>query len=162
MTTPPPTADVTALARRYRLEVNTSTTATPNWELFPAITEFNWTAEPNVEDSSTYDDEGWAGNEKTGQAWEVTCTFNRRKDKDSTVFHPVHEFVRAAFFGWGATNKVHIRWMDRDGAPEAYEGKAIPNWAPQGGERTALDQVEVTFTGDGPLDQIDNPLTETP
>lgn len=162
MTTPPPVADVTALARRYRLEVNIGTAATPDWELFPAITEFSWSAEPNIEDSSTYDDGGWAGNEKTGQAWEVTCTINRRKDKDSTVFHPVHEFVRAAAFGWGADSKVELRWMDRDGGPEAYEGTALVTWAPSGGERTALDQVEVTFTGDGPLEQITNPITVTP
>ncbi|WP_394425559.1 phage tail tube protein [Streptomyces sp. SGAir0957] len=27
-------------------------------------------AEPNIEDSSDYDSDGWAGNTKTGQSWE--------------------------------------------------------------------------------------------
>jgi hypothetical protein len=53
---------------------------------------------------------------------------------------------------------VRVRWYDRDGLPEAYEGIAIVTWAPSGGEYTALDQVEVTLTGNGPLTLIDNPV----
>lgn len=155
MSTPTP---VTALARRWRLEVNMGSSATPDWQLCPGITEFSFTAEPNVEDSSTYDDEGWAGNTKTGQAWEVTATFNRKTSADASVYHPVHEALRAAWLAYGADSEVHVRWLDRNGGPEAYEGRALVNWAPQGGERTALDQVEVTLTGNGPLAEITNPL----
>ncbi|GAA4684509.1 phage tail tube protein [Streptomyces youssoufiensis] len=155
MSTPTP---VTALARRWRLEVNMGTAELPDWQLCPAITEFQWTAEPNVEDSSTYDDDGWAGNTKTGQAWEVTATFNRKATADSTAYAAVHEKLRAVAFGWGADSEAQVRWMDRNGLPEAYQGNALVQWEPQGGETTALDQVEVTLTGNGPLAQIANPL----
>ncbi|MBL1100148.1 phage tail tube protein [Streptomyces coffeae] len=155
MSTPTP---VTALARRWRLEVNMGTAEAADWQLCPAITSFEWSAEPNHEDSSTYDDDGWAGNTKTGQAWEVQATFNRKTSTDFTAYHPVHEKLRAVAMGWGADSEVPVRWMDRNGLPEAYQGSALVEWAPSGGETNDLDQVEVTLTGNGPLSQITNPL----
>ncbi|MGW3572175.1 phage tail tube protein [Streptomyces sp. NPDC000941] len=157
MSTPTP---VTALARRWRLEVDMSAAGDgTDFQLCPAITEFNWEAPPNVEDSGTYDDDGWDGNTKTGQGWSVTATFNRKTSADSTTYNAVHEKLRAVFFGWGADSEVLIRWMDREGLPEAYRGSALVEWKPSGGDKNALDQVEVTLTGNGPLSQITNPIT---
>lgn len=53
---------------------------------------------------------------------------------------------------------MHLRFFDRNGLPEAYVGKGLPNWEPQGGEARDLDQVQVTFTGTGPLTPITNPV----
>lgn len=150
--------DVTALARRWRLEVNTGTTAAPEWALCPGVTEFQPAAEPNIEDSSDYDSDGWAGNTKTGQSWELSATINRKVTEAAKTYNPVHEALRLASFAYGAASYVHVRYMDRSGLPEAYEGRALVTWAPSGGEYTALDQVEVTLTGDGPLNPIENPL----
>lgn len=152
-----PTEEV-ALARRWKLEVNMGTEEVPDWQVCPGITEFQPTSEPNIEDSSDYDSDGWAGNTKTAQAWELSVTINRKINDTVKVYHPVHEAIRLAHFAYGSANKVHLRYMDRDGLPEAYEGKAIPNWQESGGEYSALGQVEVTLTGDGALTPIDNPL----
>jgi hypothetical protein len=149
----------TALARRWRLEINMGDDVTPDWQLCPAITEFQWTAEPNHEDDTSYDTDGWGENAKTGQDWEVQATFNRKATPDSTAYSAVHEKIRTAFFAYGEDSKVHLRFMDRNGLPEAYVGKALPNWEPQGGEARDLDQVQVTFTGTGPLTPITNPVT---
>lgn len=157
MSTPTP---VTALARRWRLEVDMSSAQDgTSFTLCPAVTDFTWEAPLNLEDSGTYDDEGWDGNTKTGQGWTVTATFNRKAAADSTAYNAVHEKIRAAFFGSGIDSEVLIRWMNRDGLPEAYQGSAIPEWKPSGGDKNALDQVEVTFTGNGPLSLITNPIT---
>lgn len=153
MSTPTP---ITALARRWRLEVDMSETETPDYQLCPAITEFQWEAPNNLEDSSVYEDGGWAGNTKTGQEWSVTVTFNRKASADSTVFNDVHEKIRTTALD--EIGQIGIRFMDRNGLPEAYSGTALPEWAPSGGSRTDLDQVEVTFTGTGPLTSIANPL----
>jgi len=155
MTTPTPE---TELAREWRLEVNMGTEQAPDWQLCPGVREFQWTAEPNIEDASDYDGEGWASNEKTAQSWEVTATIRRKANKTAKAYNEVHEAIRLASFEYGDANKVHLRFMNREGLPEAYEGKAIPNWQPQGGEYSALGEVEITFTGDGPLTPIDNPL----
>lgn len=155
MSTPTPT---TTLARRWRLEVNMGSTLTPDYQLWPAVTNFQWTADPSIQDSSTYDAGGWADNTKTGQAWKVEATFNRKATIDATSFSVVHEKVRAAAFAFGSASELDVRWMDRDGLPEAYQGTSLVTWAPAGGDRTALDAIKVTLTGKGVLNQIVNPL----
>lgn len=154
MTTP-----VTTLARRWKLEVNMGTVLSPVWTLCPAVTDFTWSADPNIEDSSTYDEGGWASNTKTGQEWKLEVTFNRKATADATAYNPVHEALKAAFFATGDASEVGVRWMDRNGLPEAYQGIALVTWAPSGGERTKLDQIKATLTGTGPLVPITNPLT---
>jgi hypothetical protein len=149
---------VTALARRWRLEVNVGTGSTPDWKVCPGVTAFTPAAEPNIEDSSDYDSDGWAGNTKTGQSWELSTTINRKIVDTAKTYNAVHEALRLASFAYGSASLVHVRYMDRNGLPEAYEGHALVTWAPSGGEYTALDQVEVTLTGDGPLKPIENPL----
>ncbi|WP_282698203.1 hypothetical protein [Streptomyces sp. CC208A] len=149
----------TALARRWRMDINMGTDEAPDWQLCPGITEFQPQFPPNIENSSSYDSDGWAENTKTAQEWSVEATFNRKSSPDSTTYSPVHEKLRIASFSYGAASKVGVRWYDRDGLPEAYQGKAIVTWEPQGGEYTALDQVQTTLTGDGILNLIANPVT---
>lgn len=155
MSTPTP---ITSLARRWRLEVNMGDEVTPDFQLCPAVTAFNWAIEPNIEDDGTYDDGGWGDSTKTAQSWSVTATFNRKKTSDDTAFNTVHEALRAASRNFGSASEVEIRYMDRDGLPEAYQGTALVTWEPQNEERTALDQVQVTFTGKRELAEIANPL----
>jgi hypothetical protein len=156
MSTPTPT---NALARRWKMDLDQSAAKDgSDWQSVIGITEFTQSAEPNIEDSSDYDSGGWAGNTKTGQAWEVSLTINRRINDQVKVYHPTHEALRLASFAFGSASEVHVRYYDRDGLPEAYEGTALVTWAPSGGEYTALDQVEVTLTGTGPLVPITNPV----
>ncbi|WP_086765333.1 phage tail tube protein [Streptomyces bobili] len=156
MSTPTPT---NALARRWKIDIDTSAAKDgSDWQNIIGVTDFSPSAEPNIEDSSDYDSGGWAGNTKTGQAWEVSLTINRRINDQVKVYHPTHEALRIASFSSGSASEVHVRYYDRDGLPEAYEGTAIVTWAPSGGETTALDQVEVTLTGNGPLLLITNPV----
>lgn len=157
MSTPTPE---TALARHWRLDVDLSSAKDgSDWQECIAMTEFSWSAEPNHEESTTYDTDGWAENEKTGQAWEATVNINRKSTTDGSAFHPVHEALRTAAFAWGEDAKVHVRFYDRKGRPEAYEGTALVTWTPSGGEATALSQVEITLTGTGALETITNPIT---
>lgn len=153
MSTPTP---ITALARRWRLEVNMGTSEAPDWQLNPAVTAFNWNVEPNNEDDGTYDDGGWGDSTKTAQSWSVTATFNRKKSADDTVFNAVHEKLRIAARAFGAASEVEIRFADRDGLPEAYQGTALVTWEPQNDARTDLDQVQVTFTGKRELAEVAN------
>ncbi|MFJ6566220.1 phage tail tube protein [Streptomyces sp. NPDC091292] len=156
MSTPTPT---TALARRWRLEIDVAPAKDgSDWQNVVGITDFSPAAEPNIEDSSSYDSDGWAENTKTGQSWELGVTINRKINDQVKVYHPTHEVFRAAAFAFGSASEVHVRYMDRNGLPEAYEGTALVTWAPSGGEYTALDQVEMTLTGSGPLVPITNPL----
>lgn len=157
MSTPVETK-TTALARRWKMDVNMGTDAVPDWKALIAITECQPTFPPNIEESSTYDSDGWAENEKTAQSWEVATTFNRRVNDTTNVFNDVHEAIRQAAFAYGSAARVHLRIYDRNGLPEAYEGEALVEWEDQGGEYNALGQVSATFTGTGPLELIANPV----
>jgi hypothetical protein len=147
----------TALARRWRVDINMGTDVAPDWQLLLAVTNHSPKFPPDIEDDSTYDQGGWAANTKTGQSWSAETSFNRKATADSTAFSPVHEALRAASFAFGSASKVGVRWYDRDGLPEAYQGTALVTWEQSGGTRTALEQIKVTFTGTGPLILIDNP-----
>lgn len=157
MSTPTPTP-ITALARRWKLEVNLGTDAVPDWQPMPGITEFQPTFPPNIEDSSSYDSDGWMENTKTGQSWELAVTFNRKINDTAKVYNDVHEALRLANFATGSASEVNVRFYDRNGLPEAYEGTVLVEWEDQGGEYTALGQVSATLTGTGPLVMIDNPI----
>ncbi|MFF3310479.1 phage tail tube protein [Streptomyces sp. NPDC002952] len=158
MSTP---TETTALARRWRLQINMNypeDQVTPDWQTVLGIAEFTPPApDPNIEDSSDYESGGWNGNTKTAQEWELPVTLNRKINDQVKVFHPTHEKLRLAGWKFGSGSKAHVRWFDRDGLPEAYEGKGVVKWEYSGGEHTALEQVEVTITGDGELLLIDNP-----
>lgn len=147
------------LARHWRLDVNMGTVGSPDWQLCPAIREFQHTAPPNLEDSTTYDSDGWEESTKTAQAWQAEATFNRKASPDSTTFSPVHEKLRAAWLAFGDAAKVQVRFYDRNGLPEAYSGTVFVEWEPEGGDYKALGGVKVTLKGTGALTPITNPVT---
>ncbi|MFJ8224964.1 phage tail tube protein [Streptomyces griseus] len=156
MSTPTPE---TALARRWRWQLNMGTAEAPEWTTVMGVTDFKPPMpDPNIEDSSDYESEGWNGNTKTAQSWELTTTLNRKVNDQVKTYHPTHEALRLAAFGWGSASKVHSRWFDREGYAEAYEGIGIVKWEESGGEHTALGQVEITITGDGKITPITNPI----
>lgn len=147
------------LARHWKVDVNMGTTLSPDWQALPAMTEFQHTAPPNLEDSTTYDSDGWEESTKTAQSWQAELTFNRKASPDSTTFSPVHEKLRTAWLSYGDAAKVGIRFYDRNGLPEAYSGTVFVEWEPQGGDYKAVGQVKATLKGTGPLLAITNPVT---
>ncbi|KAB7834066.1 phage tail tube protein [Streptomyces mobaraensis] len=163
MTTPtPPAETVTALARRYRLEINTSATGTPAWTVLPGITEFAPKVEPTQQEVTTYDAEGWVEQAVTMLAWSVEITIAHRAHPVTSAFNATQEFVRRASLSFGAASYVHVRYYDRNGADEAYEGQALVTWEPDGGGPDEVDSIKVTLTGSGPLKAIANPVTPVP
>lgn len=163
MTTPtPPAETVTALARRYRLEINTSTTSTPSWTLLPGITEFAPKIEPTQQDVTTYDAEGWSEQAVTMLAWSVETTIAHRAHPVTGAFNPTQEHLRRASMSFGAASYVHVRYFDRTGADDAYEGTALVTWEPDGGGPDEVDTIKITLTGSGPLKPITNPAPSTP
>lgn len=152
--------ETTALVRRWRLQIDMSEAVDgSDWQTIFGVNDFTPPMpDPNIEDSSDYESEGWNDNEKTAQGWEMSLTINRKTNDQVKVFHPTHEKLRAAAFGFGSNSRAHLRWFDRNGLPEAYEGTGIVQWENSGGEHTDLDQPELTITGKGALLLIDNPV----
>ncbi|MFD9879995.1 phage tail tube protein [Streptomyces alboflavus] len=163
MSTPiPPAETETALARRYRLELNTGTVAAPVWSLVPGVQEFAPKVEATQQKSTTYDDEGWADSTVTELAWSIEAKLAHRCHPETRVFNAAQERLRVAAESFSAASVVHVRYYDREGRPEAYEGRALVTWEPEGGTSDDLDTVKVTIAGKGPRKSIPNPVAGTP
>ena len=159
MTTPPPVEEtVTALARRYRLELDMGTTGTPSWSLVPGITEFTPAVEPTHQEVTTYDEEGWGEHAVTKLDWTVELTLAHRAHPETGQFNAAQEALRRASRSFGVASYVHVRYFDRNGADDAYEGRALVTWEPDGGSPEDVDTISVTLTGSGMLREIENPV----
>lgn len=159
MSTPVQPAETeTALARRYRLELDTGTTAVPAWSIVPGMQEFAPKIEPTQQESTTYEDEGWADNTTTKLAWTAEATLTHRCHPTTKAFSPTQVALKKASERFGAPGTVHVRWYDREGRDDAYEGYALVTWEPDGGNSEDLDTITVTLTGKGRAVEITNPL----
>lgn len=155
----------TALARRYRLEVNTGTEVAPNWELFPGIVEFKPNNEPTLEDDNDFDGEGALGVTKTASLWTLEIKFSYKIVNATGLVNPVHAYVEEKSESDNPASVIHLRYFDRHGVIPGREGFAELAWEPEGGEVTDLDQVSVTFTASAvspKLVTITNPANDNP
>ncbi|MBN9208139.1 MAG: IPT/TIG domain-containing protein [Microbacterium ginsengisoli] len=147
----------TALARRFKLDV--SSIANPTvWVPFKGINDLNTPVSPNLQPADDYDTNGWSSFEKTMQGWVVTAKALRKTS--GGTFDPGQELVRGAQLGFGDAGRVNVRWYDRNGGPEAFQGVAIVGWAPSKTGVADLDEITATFTGDGILAPISNPFSD--
>ncbi|MFB7461716.1 phage tail tube protein [Streptomyces sp. NPDC056188] len=158
MTTPaPPEETVTALARRYRCELDMGTGGTAEFALIPGITNFTPKVDPTYQELKPYETDGWTENVATMLKWSLEATLLHRAHPETGAFNPVQEALRKAAVRFGSGSYVRVRYYDRNGADDAYEGLALVKWEPDGGDADAVDTVKVTFTGSGPLTEIANP-----
>lgn len=156
---PQPVETVTALARRYRCEVDMNPVGSvPSWALIPGITEFTPKIEPTHQETTTYDSEGWGEQAVTLLAWSLEMTLAHRAHPVTGQFSPTQEFLRRASLKFGGASYVRVRYFDRHGAEDAHEGSALVTWEPEGGGPDELDTISVTLTGSGPLVEIPNPV----
>jgi len=146
----------TALARRFKVDVSLNGTT---WLPFRGINDLNPPITPNLQAADDYDSDGWNAFEKTMQSWVLTIKALRKTT--AGVFDAGQELVRGQQLGFGENARVYVRWYDRNGAPEAYSGRAIVGWVPSKTGVADLDEVTVTLTGDGVLSPITNPGTAT-
>lgn len=145
-----------SLARRFKFQVSADNT---NWVNIAGITDLSPNENPALQSTMDYDTNGFDGFEKTATGWKVVVKADRKVN--AGVFDPGQEMVRAARFQFGDSNRLYIRWYDRNGAPEAYSGRALVDWQQSKTAAQDLEEVTMTFTGDGILSPIANPYTPT-
>lgn len=142
-------------ANKYILEARNY--GATEWTRVRAIADFKPPLDPNMEDDSDYDGEGWASEAKTQLKWSIEVKVIRKVGLGSKMYDPGQELLRAASTKFGAEGLVEVRWYDRHGGPEAYQGFANVVWSPEGGDTKALDIVTVTLSGSGKRTDIVNP-----
>jgi len=149
-----PAPDVSALARKFKLQVDISGT----WTTVGALQEFKASLEADLQEDGVYDDEGWGSSTKTGLAWKVEGTVVRRYSAaNDTVYDPGQQQLLLHAELFGAAGVAHVRWYDRNGSAEAYEGYAEVTWTHGGGDRTALETAQFVLTGKGARFTVANP-----
>jgi hypothetical protein len=148
---------VSTLARKYKLDINTGTELSPTWTQVKAIAEFKPTIDASTEDDSDYDGAGWGSDAKTLLKWKIELKIIRKITVDTAAYDPGQEALRGVAEDFGPDGVVHVRWYDRDGSTEAWEGFGEVTWEPDGGDTTALATVSVNLMGRGAREVITNP-----
>ena len=144
---------VSALARRFQIDVSSDGTT---WTQLLGVTDFNPQITPNMQDSSTYDSDGWGSSEITMNKWSLAIKVLRQTS--GGVFDPGQELVRARVAQFGDNARIYVRYYDNSGAPEAYSGRAIVEFNRSKTGVSDLDEASITLTGDGALTPITNPF----
>jgi len=141
-----------SLARRFKFQVSSDNT---NWVNVAGITDLSPNENPVLQSTMDYDTNGFDGFEKTATGWKVVAKADRKVN--AGVFDPGQELVRAARFQFGDSARIYVRWYDRNGAPEAYSGRTLVDWQQSKTGAPDLEEVTMTFTGDGILSAITSP-----
>lgn len=159
-------ANQTALARRYKVEIDTAYPATASWQTLPGVVEFKDLSTPTDQRDSDYDSDGAVGYTRTALEWGLELKVSHKEDDTTYALNEVHAYLKArALARGGQSSVVHVRYYDRRGNADAHEGYALVTWAPDGGDDEQLDRVAVTFKphASSPiLTTIASPVDATP
>ena len=141
------------LARRYRVDV--STDGLTSWQQIKAV--FAVTPDvPQVVGNRVAWVDGWGGAVVLSNGWSLVCSYNQlitgttRDAGQALVEGCVGQLVNSAL--------LYVRWYDRAGLADAWQGQAAVRVSRVGTGVDDLDRVTVTFTGDGALASIVNPI----
>lgn len=138
----------------WRVDVNTSTTEVPEWVQVRAANGVSPTVNDTVQDATDYDSEGWGSDAITLRKWQLVLALLRKLNA-AKEHDPGQEAIRAAA---DSGELLHVRWYDRSTPTgEAYEGHALAQWNPAGGDATGLQLVNSTLLGQGPRNAIAHP-----
>lgn len=145
-------------ARKWKLDVDSSP-AKDGSAFIPVrgVQEFQPSKDATMQDDSDYDSDGYGSDAKMGLKWSLVCKFLRKKGVQSNVYDPGQEIIREASEEFGGDGIVRVRWYERDGGGEAYDGFAQVQWGDDGGNTTALSTVSCTLGGQGKKNPIANP-----
>lgn len=150
------------LVRKWYLDVNTGTIASPIWIPVLGMTNFQPSKAPTLQDDSDFDGIGWRSQTQTALAWSAIGTVSRKTQVlAGTVYDPGQEFLRTTSDLLGAANSLNLRYYEYAGAgtpvTEAYGGQALVTWGEKGGGMDALDEVDFVLQGQGPRNSIAHP-----
>lgn len=149
--------NTTALASRYRVEVTEDLTLAAGWLKVFGLTDFKSNVNQNLVETSDYDNDGNESYEKTFQGWTAALTVWVRTQ--TGVLTPSYVKLSSRETLFGDACRIGIRWYDKNGLPEAFQGVGIVQ--SERGSTGVKDPDQKTFTlqGDGALASITNPFT---
>lgn len=149
------------LVRKWHVDGNAGTHDEPQWLGLFGMTDVKFSLDPDMQDDSDMDSEGWKSESPTAIGWAVETTVERKMvEGDRGSYNPCQELFRQAAFKIDGTNHIEVRIyeMTPNGPRvEAYQGYASVQWKPAGGDMAKHDTVAVTLSGQGLLTAITHP-----
>lgn len=149
------------LVRKWYLDVNTGSIASPVWVPVLGMLNFTPNLDPTLQDDSDFDGGGYKSSTVTALSWSAAGTVSRKTQALApTVYDPGQEFLRVTSLTQGVANSINVRLYEYSaGGPttEAYSGQAAVSWSPKGGAMDALETADFTLTGQGPRASITHP-----
>lgn len=155
------TPQASKLARRWALDVRPlGGEEDAPFTRVRGINSFQPGLDPNMEDTTDFDNDGWTSQEKTMQGWSLSIGFIEKVGTDTLAQQdPGQAILEQASDKYGADSMVEALWFERDG-DLAYQGIASVQYEPQGGSPTDLSTVNVTLQGNGARTRADHPDAE--
>lgn len=151
------------IVRKWYLDVNTGTIASPVWVAVGGMLDFTPNITPTLQDDSDFDGGGYKSSTSTALSWDAQGTVSRKTIPGSpTVYDAGQEFLRTTSVTMGVQNSIQVRFYEMTpGGPrvEAYQGLAAVTWTPKGGSMDALDEAGFVLTGQGQRTSITHPDT---
>jgi hypothetical protein len=150
---------ISLLAARMTVEIDSTPTAgSPTWIPVRGVAELDPKLDQSEEDDTDYDTDGWGSSVVTLLTWSLTLKLIRKAQGTTDAYDPGQEVIRTAHDQLGGAALVHVRWYDKAGLPEAYEGWASVKWSSAGGDSSKLDIANVILGGNGAREAITNPV----
>lgn len=147
--------NTTALASRFRVDLTEDLTLAGGWTQLVGMNDLKPNVAQNLVETSSYDNDGWESYEKTFQGWSLVATCWMRTV--TGLIHPSLQLLVDRELAWGDGCRIGVRWYDKNGVPEAFQGVAVVQT--ERGNTGVKDPETKTFTlqGDGILTPISNP-----
>lgn len=137
----------TALARKFRVDIDTGYPGAATWTQLLGVSDFTVTVDETQQSTSDYDSD-WEGSQRTKLKFSGEITI-LRKQTFAGVLDPAAEYIRASADQFGQAGHVHLRWYDRDGGPEAYEAYCWAKWERANSGEADLEAVKIGLTDVG-------------
>ncbi len=142
-----------ALARRFKQDVSTDGVT---WIPLGGRTDFAPSETGTIPSAANYDTNGFDSYEKTLTAWQVVSKFEMPTTA-GIPSDPGQLLLEATRFQFGTACRAYTRWYDKNGGTDAWSGLAIIDWNQSKTTTTDIEEITVTFKGDGILTRITNP-----
>lgn len=146
----------TALARDYKVDVSSDAAA---WLSLKGINDLADAENPTLQPTDDFDTDGFNSFEKTMTGGKLTAKVFRKKN--AGAFDPAQELCRARRFKFDEAARIYVRWYDKNGGDEAHQMYALVDWNASKTAVTDVAEVTITFTADGVVSDIDNPIAGT-
>ena len=154
---PAPSTGTPTANSTWRLDVDLDHSSySGNWSQVKGMSNFVPGKNDTVSDMSDYDTDGWGADAVMQQKWQNTGTVRRHTSSGSR--DAGQEALRAAANG---LYLLHVRWYERTTGGEAYEGYALVQWTPGGGDAAGIEEVNFVLLGQSSRTAITSPYSAT-